>query len=62
MEPPFDQPLFMQALAAGNLIWRKHVLEKMMARNISRSEVLEVLEQGEMIQRYDYDKQKESSL
>ncbi len=62
MELPFDQPLFMQTLAAGNLIWRKHVLEKMMARNISRSEVLVAMEQGEVIQRYDYDKQKESSL
>lgn len=33
-----------------------------MARNISRSEVLETMEQGEVIQRYDYDRPYPSAL
>ena len=56
MEPPFDMTLFNQALTDGNIIWRKHTLEKMMTRGISRAEVIEVLETGEVIQCYDYDK------
>lgn len=62
MEPPFDKTLFIQALADGNIIWRKHTLEKMMTRGISRTEILEVLETGEVIQRYDYDKPFPSAL
>jgi len=55
MELPFNETLFRQGLSDGNIIWRKHTLEKMMVRGISRVEVLEVLEKGEAIQRYDYD-------
>lgn len=62
MELPFDENLFRQALASANIIWRKHTLEKMMARGISRAEVLEVLEKGEVIQRYDYDRPFPSAL
>lgn len=56
MEPPFDIKLFRQAVADGNIVWRKHTLEKMIGRGISRAEVVEVLENGEVIQTYDYDK------
>ena len=56
MNPPFDLNLFKQAVADGTIIWRKHTLEKMIIRGISREEVLEVLENGEVIQSYDYDK------
>ncbi len=62
MEPPFDTTLFKQAVSDGNIIWRKHTLEKMITRNISRAEVLEVVERGEVIQRYDYDKPFPSAL
>ena len=62
MELPFDENLFRQALASGNTIWRKHTLEKMIVRGISRAEVLEVLEKGEVIQRYDYDRPFPSAL
>lgn len=62
MGPPFDETSFMSALSSGNLIWRKHTLEKMLARAISRAEVLEVPEKGEVIQRYDYDKPFPSAL
>ncbi|MBK9012902.1 MAG: DUF4258 domain-containing protein [Saprospiraceae bacterium] len=56
MELPFDKTLFKEALADGNIVWRKHVLEKMISRGISRGEVLEVMEFGEVIQNYGYDK------
>lgn len=56
MEPLFDKTSFNQALEDGNIVWRKHVLEKMLERGISRSEVLEVLLTGDTIQRYDEDR------
>ncbi|MCB9315658.1 MAG: DUF4258 domain-containing protein [Lewinellaceae bacterium] len=62
MELPFDQLLFKQALFDGNILWRKHSLEKMIVRGITRAEVLDVLENGEVIQRYDYDKPFPSAL
>lgn len=62
MKLPFNKSLFTQALSNGNIIWRKHSLEKMLARGISRAEVLEVLENGETIQRYEYDKPFPSAL
>lgn len=62
MEPPFDIALFKGAVSNGNIIWRKHTLEKMIARNISRAEVLEVVEKGEVIQHYEYDKPFPSAL
>ena len=62
METPFDITSFKQAVSDGSIIWRKHTLEKMITRNISRAEVLEVIEKGEVIQRYDYDKPFPSAL
>ncbi|MEZ4939763.1 MAG: DUF4258 domain-containing protein [Saprospiraceae bacterium] len=62
MELPFDQSLFKQALVDGNILWRKHALEKMIVRGITRAEVLDVLENGEVIQRYDDDKPFPSAL
>ena len=62
MELPFDATLFKQALSQGNIVWRKHTLEKMIVRGISRTEVLEILENGEAIQRYDDDKPFPSTL
>ena len=56
MEFPFNKTLFIQAIADGNIIWRKHVLEKMIERGVSRAEVLEALETGEVIQCYQDDR------
>ena len=56
MEPLFDKMLFNKALQEGNIVWRRHVLEKMLERGIPRNEVLQVLLNGEVIQRYDEDK------
>lgn len=62
MELPFDKTLFMETFSNGNLIWRKHTLERMLARGIGRTEVLEVIGKGEVIQRYEYDRPFPSAL
>jgi hypothetical protein len=56
MEPPFNIVYFRQAIAEGNITWRKHVLTKMLERGIGRENVSKVLLHGEIIQVYDYDK------
>ncbi len=56
MDFPFDTGLFYQAFDDGNIVWRKHTLERMLLRGISREEVLESIKLGEIIQIYDYDR------
>ena len=56
MELPYDKLAFEKAVSDGNIIWRKHTVERMLARGISRDEALTVLGTHEVIQRYDYDK------
>jgi len=56
MELPFDEIFFKAALTGGNIVWRKHVLEKMISRGISRYEVLAVMQFGEVVQTYGHDK------
>ena len=55
MMPPFDILFFKQAVTDENIVWRKHTLEKMLARRISREAVLEVLQKGKIIQTYEHD-------
>lgn len=62
MKTPFDIISFKNALNKGAIIWRKHAAEKMIQRNISRQAVLDVLESGECIQIYDYDRPFPSAL
>ena len=44
-----------EALENGNIEWRKHALERMLERGISRNEVKEVLKKGDIIEYYDND-------
>ena len=46
----------------GIIEWRKHALERMLQRDISRLEVKEVLQNGEIIESYKDDKPFESAL
>lgn len=46
MDFPFEANLFQQALEEGNIVWRKHTLEKMILRGIGREEVLKVMRNG----------------
>jgi hypothetical protein len=39
----------------GNLEWQKHCLQRMVEREVSRQEVIEVISKGEMIEVYPKD-------
>lgn len=56
MDFPFDTDLFHQAFDEGNIVWRKHILERLLLRGITRDEVLKSMKKGEIIQVYDYDR------
>ncbi|MFN0175031.1 MAG: DUF4258 domain-containing protein [Saprospiraceae bacterium] len=62
MEFPFDTLLFKRAISVGNILWRKHALEKMITRGISRDEVINVMENGEVIRQYFEDRPFPSAL
>jgi len=42
-----------EALEIGNIEWRRHALERMLERDISRSEVKMTLRDGEIIENYE---------
>lgn len=51
-----------ESLEEGHIEWRRHALERMLQRGISRREVKEVLKYGEIIERYETDVPFESAL
>ena len=59
---PFDLTIFRQAMAAGSIEWRKHVLQKLAERGIPQDSVREVLLRGERIRDYEDDKPFPSAL
>lgn len=59
---PFDLTIFRQAMAAGSIEWRKHVLQKLAERGIPQDSVREVLLLGERIRDYEDDKPFPSAL
>lgn len=50
------------AIKNGNIEWRKHVLQRMLERNIDRADVKAVIIEGEMIESYEDDKLFPSAL
>lgn len=62
MDFPFDTVLFKRAISNGNILWRKHALEKMITRGISRDEVINVMQDGEVIRQYFEDRPFPSAL
>ena len=58
----FDLAVFRDAVAAGRIEWRKHVLQKLAERGISQQSVREVLLSGERIRDYTDDKPFPSAL
>ena len=42
------------AVRSGNVEWQRHALERALEREITRAEVLEVLENGERIENYPH--------
>ena len=59
---PFDLTTFREAIAAGRIEWRKHVLQKLAERGLPQQAVREVLLQGEQIRDYADDKPFPSAL
>ena len=59
---PFDLAVFRAAITAGNIEWRKHVLQKLSERGIPQQAVREVLLHGERIRDYTDDKPFPSAL
>ncbi len=59
---PFDLTIFREAMAAGSIEWRKHVLQKLAERGIPQESVREVLLRGERIRDYADDKPFPSAL
>ena len=50
------------AIEKNNIEWRKHVLQRMLERNIDRTDVKNVVMKGEMIENYEDDKPFPSAL
>ena len=59
---PLDLAVLREAVAAGRIEWRKHVLQKLAERIISQQSVLDVLQNGERIRDYTEDKPFPSAL
>jgi len=51
-----------EVLCMERIEWRRHALERMMQRGISRYEVINALKNGEIIEEYKNDKPFESAL
>lgn len=59
---PFDHAAFVQAILAGQVEWRKHVLVRLLERGISQARVLECARSGACIQPYPDDSPFPSAL
>lgn len=51
-----------KAIKGRQIEWKRHVLERMVERDVSRAQVLEVLEDGEIVEEYEDDKPFPSAL
>ena len=50
-----DKEKIIEALELANVEWRRHALERMLQRDISRAEVKITLQNGEIIESYETD-------
>jgi len=57
-----DKEKIIEALDIGTIEWRRHALERMLERDISRTEVKSTLRYGEIIENYETDVPFESAL
>jgi hypothetical protein len=57
-----DKNKIIEALDVGTIEWRRHALERMLERDISRAEVKRTLRDGEIIENYETDVPFESAL
>lgn len=52
MSKSIDLKSMRKAISMGNVLWKRHVLERMAQRGILRKEVKEILNRGERIEDY----------
>ena len=57
-----DKEKIIEALEHGTIEWRRHALERMLERDISRREVKMTLRDGEIIENYETDVPFKSAL
>ena len=57
-----DLKALRKAVKGGQIEWKRHALERMIERVVSRTQVLEVLVKGDIIEEYDDDKPFPSTL
>lgn len=50
-----DRQTLRKVVEAGSIEWQRHALERMLARDVSREDVFEVLMSGEEIEDYPTD-------
>ena len=62
MTETFDASKIRKAINQRKIIWRRHALERMLERGLSRSVVLEVASHGEVIEDYSADRPIPSAL
>ena len=62
MANTFDVEGMRGAVREGRISWQRHALERMMKRDIRRSDVLGVLQSGELIEDYPTDRPFPSAL
>lgn len=58
----FDTNKIRKSISQRKIIWRRHALERMLERGLSRSVVLEVASNGEVIEDYSADRPIPSAL
>ncbi len=57
-----DFSILRKAAEAGRIEWRKHALQMLLERGLSREDILHVLLEGEQIHKYDDDRPYPSAL
>lgn len=62
MTEAFDTSKIHKAISQRKIIWRRHALERMLERGLSRSVVLEVAANDEIIEDYSADRPVQSAL
>lgn len=62
MTEVFDTSKVRQSIRQRKIIWRRHALERMLERELSRSTVLDVASNGEVIEDYSADRPAPTAL
>ena len=62
MTETFDTTKIRQSIRQRKIIWRRHALERMLERGLSRSNVLDVASNGEVIEDYSTDRPTPTAL